>query len=44
MRIISHRGNIEGPIPEKENCPEYINSALAQGFDVEDRSIRIEEL
>lgn len=35
MRIISHRGNIEGPIPEKENCPEYINSALAQGFDVE---------
>ena len=24
MIFISHRGNIEGPNPEKENMPEYI--------------------
>ena len=35
MIVISHRGNINGPVPEKENTPEYIDSALEQGFDVE---------
>ena len=35
MRLISHRGNIEGPNPEKENHPDYIMDALLQGFDVE---------
>ena len=32
---ISHRGNLTGPIPEKENTVDYINDAIHQGFDVE---------
>ena len=35
MIYISHRGNIHGPKPELENTPEYIDAAIAQGFDVE---------
>lgn len=35
MIFISHRGNINGPIPDKENNPLYIASALNLGFDVE---------
>ena len=35
MILIAHRGNISGPIPEKENKPYYIMEALAMGFDVE---------
>jgi hypothetical protein len=35
MILISHRGNIEGPNPERENSPEYIQEALDAGFDVE---------
>ena len=35
MKIISHRGNIRGSIPEKENKPSYIDSALDNGYDVE---------
>ena len=35
MKIISHRGNIRGPIPEKENRPSYIDCALGNGYDVE---------
>lgn len=35
MILISHRGNIEGPIPEKENHPDYIQTALDLGYDVE---------
>lgn len=35
MKIISHRGNINGPNPERENHPDYINEALNQGYDVE---------
>ena len=35
MKIISHRGNIKGPIPHKENEPSYIDIAIANGFDVE---------
>jgi hypothetical protein len=35
MILISHRGNINGPIPEMENKPEYIDEAIADGYDVE---------
>jgi hypothetical protein len=35
MILISHRGNISGPNPEKENHPEYILTALQAGYDVE---------
>lgn len=35
MRIISHRGNLEGRNPECENNPSYIQAALNAGFDVE---------
>ena len=35
MKIISHRGNIRGSIPEKENRPSYIDCALGNGYDVE---------
>lgn len=35
MKIISHRGNICGPVPEKENRPSYIDSAIQLGYEVE---------
>ncbi len=35
MIYISHRGNLNGKIPGKENSPEYIIEALEKGFDVE---------
>lgn len=35
MRIISHRGNLDGPNPSYENHPEYINGAISNGFKVE---------
>jgi len=35
MKIISHRGNIDGKNPNKENKPTYIQKALNLGFDVE---------
>jgi hypothetical protein len=35
MILISHRGNISGPNPERENHPEYILGALQAGYDVE---------
>jgi hypothetical protein len=35
MILISHRGNIAGPKPDRENHPSYILEALAAGFDVE---------
>lgn len=35
MIIISHRGNLDGPNPERENNPKYIDEAIALGFDVE---------
>jgi len=35
MKIISHRGNIIGPIESKENRPSYIDCALQLGYDVE---------
>jgi len=35
MILISHRGNINGRIPEKENHPNYIDNTLGSGYDVE---------
>tara|TARA_B110001452_G_scaffold232567_1_gene209936 strand:+ start:175 stop:639 length:465 start_codon:yes stop_codon:yes gene_type:complete len=35
MKIISHRGNISGPIPAQENSPSFIDRALSLGLDVE---------
>ncbi len=35
MILISHRGNISGPNPDKENSEEYISQALSLGYDVE---------
>ena len=35
MKIISHRGNIDGVISSKENSPEYIDTAINLGYDVE---------
>jgi hypothetical protein len=35
MIYISHRGNINGRIPDAENQPEYINDTLRMGYDVE---------
>ena len=35
MRLISHRGNLNGPNPERENHPDYIQDALWQRYDVE---------
>jgi hypothetical protein len=31
----AHRGNLEGRITERENQPEYIDEAIAQGFGAE---------
>jgi hypothetical protein len=33
--IISHRGNINGPVPDKENRPSYIDCAIGNGYHVE---------
>jgi hypothetical protein len=35
MLIIAHRGNTNGPNPERENDPNYILEAKNKGFDVE---------
>lgn len=35
MRLIAHRGNLVGSQPEFENRPDFIDRALAGGFDVE---------
>ena len=35
MKLISHRGNIFGPLPQFENGPNYIVDAIKQGLDVE---------
>ena len=35
MIRISHRGNLDGRIPEKENNPSYIDAAIKAGYDVE---------
>ena len=35
MKIISHRGNINGIVQDRENRPSYIDAALQLGYDVE---------
>lgn len=35
MRFISHRGNLDGKNPSRENAPDYVEEALKKGFDVE---------
>tara|TARA_B100000131_G_C17952877_1_gene547177 strand:+ start:142 stop:582 length:441 start_codon:yes stop_codon:yes gene_type:complete len=35
MILISHRGNLSGKNDDKENHPDYIQTALDKGFDVE---------
>jgi hypothetical protein len=35
MKLISHRGNINGKQPNLENNPEYIKDAIEIGYDVE---------
>lgn len=35
MKLIAHRGNINGPNPLDENNPEYIEKAISNGYDVE---------
>ena len=35
MILISHRGNLNGPNPQRENSIQYIQEALDKGFDVE---------
>lgn len=42
MKIISHRGNLIGPNPLRENSPDYIEEAISEGFDVE-IDLRVED-
>lgn len=35
MKFISHRGNLTGPNPDRENHPDQIDFAILNGFDVE---------
>jgi hypothetical protein len=35
MRLISHRGNLNGKMESWENEPTYIDLAIKKGFDVE---------
>lgn len=35
MKLISHRGNLDGSIKDLENSPEYLNKAISLGYDVE---------
>jgi len=35
MKLISHRGNIIGPNPSRENTPSYIDTAISAGYEVE---------
>ena len=35
MILISHRGNLDGVNPDRENSPSYIQEAISSGFDVE---------
>ena len=35
MKLISHRGNINGENIELENTPDYIDEAISLGYDVE---------
>jgi hypothetical protein len=42
ITIISHRGNLTGPNPLRENSIDYIEDAIAEGFDVE-IDLRVED-
>jgi hypothetical protein len=35
MKLIAHRGNLNGPQPDKENSPDYISKAIESGYNVE---------
>lgn len=35
MKLIAHRGNLDGPNLNRENSPDYIDAAINSGFDVE---------
>lgn len=35
MKLISHRGNINGKILESENKPDYIDDTICLGYEVE---------
>lgn len=35
MKLIAHRGNTDGIIPDLENEPGYLDLALQKGYDVE---------
>ena len=35
MIYISHRGNVDGPVKDKENNVDHIQKALNRGFEVE---------
>ena len=35
MKLISHRGNVRGPLADRENRPSYIDCAIGNGYDVE---------
>lgn len=35
MLIISHRGNVSGPNPSRENSPSFIDEAISNNFIVE---------
>lgn len=35
MKLISHRGNINGKIIDSENTTDYIDNAIKLGYDVE---------
>jgi len=35
MKLIAHRGNVDGPNPAYENQPDYIQQAMSEGYDVE---------
>jgi hypothetical protein len=35
MKLIAHRGNLNGPNSLEENNPQYIENAISKGFDVE---------
>jgi hypothetical protein len=35
MKLISHRGNLQGPDPSEENSPDLVLDVLEKGFDCE---------
>lgn len=35
MKLIAHRGNINGPNPQNENNPSYLLETLSKGYDIE---------